>query len=68
MAKVTNLSRVRKQRQRDARRAAADENSVRFGRTAEEKARDTRAAEDARRHVDDHQLERPCPDDPSSDP
>lgn len=47
MAEIVNLRQVRKVRQRDEKRAAADENAARFGRTkalkALEKARNDRA-------------------------
>lgn len=47
MAEIVNLRQARKARQRDEKRAAADENAARFGRTkalkALEKARNDRA-------------------------
>ncbi|MFN4171370.1 MAG: DUF4169 family protein [Pseudorhodobacter sp.] len=52
MAEVTNLNRVRKDRVRAARRAQADANAVKFGRSKSEKEREAAAAEKARRDLD----------------
>ena len=52
--KLVSLSRARKARDREARRAAADANAAKFGRTRTEKARDkAEAARDAAR-LDGH--------------
>lgn len=52
-----NLNKARKARVRDERRARADENAVRFGRTKSEKTQE-RAAESARiRKLDAHRRE-----------
>lgn len=54
MSKVTNLNRFRKSRDRDRKRAAADENAVKFGRTKAQKSLDTARAEKAQRSLDGH--------------
>lgn len=46
MAKIVNLSCARKAKDRDKARAKADENAVKYGRTAGQKARE--AADQAR--------------------
>ncbi len=46
MAKIVNLSSARKAKDRDKARAKADENAVKYGRTAGQKARE--AADQAR--------------------
>lgn len=54
MADVTNLNRFRKARARDRKRAEADENAIRFGRTKSEKALDKARADKAARNLDAH--------------
>lgn len=54
MAEPINLNRFRKQQARVKKRAEADENAVKFGRTKGEKQRDRTQAERATRHVDGH--------------
>ena len=49
-----NLSRYRKNKARAERKARADENAVKFGRTKAEKARDRARADKARRDLDGH--------------
>ena len=56
--KPVNLNRVRKDKARAEKRARADENAVKFGRTKAEKARDADAADKADRHVDSHKRDR----------
>ncbi|MEQ8895525.1 MAG: DUF4169 family protein [Roseovarius sp.] len=56
--KPVNLNRVRKDKARAEKRARADENAVKFGRTKAEKTRDTSAADKAGRHIDDHKRDR----------
>jgi len=53
-----NLNRVRKDRSRAEKRARADENAVKFGRTKGQKARDLSASAKAAKHLDDHERER----------
>ncbi|WP_397542080.1 DUF4169 family protein [Roseovarius salis] len=55
--KPVNLNRVRKQKARAEKRARADENAVKFGRSKAEKARDEANSERANRHVDGHKRE-----------
>ncbi|MFB9150228.1 DUF4169 family protein [Roseovarius ramblicola] len=49
-----NLNRVRKQKARAAKKARADGNAARFGRTRAQKAEDAAAAARARAHLDAH--------------
>jgi len=57
MGKPVNLNRVRKDKARAEKKARADENAVRFGRTKAEKTRDTvESAREQSRH-DDHKLD-----------
>lgn len=56
--KPVNLNRVRKDKARAEKRARADENAVKFGRTKAEKARDDAAADKAGKHIDDHKRDR----------
>ncbi|MEE4188667.1 MAG: DUF4169 family protein [Roseobacter sp.] len=52
MSRPINLKRVRKSRARDEKRARADENAVKFGRTKTEKQREA-----AQRTNDAHRLD-----------
>jgi hypothetical protein len=52
-----NLNKVRKDRARDEKRARADENAVKFGRTKAEKARDAAEKGASVRHLDGHKRE-----------
>jgi hypothetical protein len=54
MAKVVNLSRVRKSRARDDKKAQAGANAVKFGRTRVEKLQNTAQKEKQRRILDGH--------------
>ena len=54
MAKVVNLRSARKARDRDARKATANQNSARFGRSKAEKQLDAAEADKARRELDGH--------------
>lgn len=54
MSSVTNLNRFRKHKARADKRARADENAVRFGRTKAEKQADDAANAAAQRHLDGH--------------
>ncbi|TRD15700.1 DUF4169 family protein [Palleronia caenipelagi] len=58
MSKVVNLGRVRKDKERAARRRQADANSARFGETkADRQARQTREVR-AREQLDGHRRDR----------
>ena len=57
MSKIVNLNRARKARARADRKARADENAIKFGRTKAEKAKDRQAADKATRDLDGHQRE-----------
>ena len=50
-----NLNRLRKQKARAEKRARADENAVRFGRTKAEKTLERTRAEKAARDLDGHE-------------
>lgn len=52
MAEITNLNRVRKDKARAEKRAQADANSVKFGRSKAERAREAADAEKLRRDLD----------------
>lgn len=55
MSKPVNLNRFRKDKARADKKARADENAVKFGRTKAEKSRDQSEAEKAKRHLDGHE-------------
>ncbi|MFZ0099637.1 MAG: DUF4169 family protein [Gemmobacter sp.] len=57
MAEVVNLNRFRKDRQRAEKRAEADANAARFGRTKAEKDLEKQRAAKAARELDAHQRE-----------
>jgi hypothetical protein len=52
MAEITNLNRVRKDKARAEKRAQAEANAVKFGRTKAERAREGAEAEKTRRDLD----------------
>ncbi|CUJ94167.1 hypothetical protein PH7735_01714 [Shimia thalassica] len=54
MAEPVNLNRFRKQKARADKKARADENAVRFGRTKAEKNREQNEADKAASHIDSH--------------
>lgn len=54
MSNTINLNQFRKQKAREERRAEADANAVKFGRTKAERQREAEAAERARQHLDAH--------------
>ena len=54
MAEPVNLNRVRKQKARAEKKARADANAAKFGRSKAETPRDTAAAARAQRHLDGH--------------
>lgn len=57
MAQPVNLNRVRKQRARDAKKARADENAVRFGRSKAVRDADRVRSDKAARELDGHKRE-----------
>ena len=57
MAEPVNLNRFRKQKARAEKKARADENTVKFGRTKSEKQRDKAQSDKAIRHLDGHKNE-----------
>jgi len=57
MSKVTNLNRFRKNKARAGKRARADENAVKFGRSKAQKRIERTRAEKARRELDGHETE-----------
>jgi hypothetical protein len=52
MSKVTNLNQFRKAKARDDKRAKADENAVKFGRTKAQRDLEKAQAEKTRRDLD----------------
>ena len=61
--KVVSLSRVRKARARDAKRADADANAAKHGRTRAERIRMAAETEKARRDLAAHRRDTPPEDD-----
>ncbi len=59
-----NLNRYRKQKARDAKRARADANAAKFGRTKGARAAQDAERDRADRALDGHQRPNPVPDDP----
>lgn len=57
MAEVVNLKAARKQAENAKKRAQADANAAKFGRTKAEKARDMAEAELARQRLDAHRMD-----------
>ena len=57
MARVTNLKRFRKEKARAEKRARADENAARFGRSKAQKALEQARAEKSARLLDAHRRE-----------
>ncbi len=51
---IVNLNKARKDRAKALKRARADENSAKFGRSKQQKKADQKAVEAARAHVDQH--------------
>ena len=52
MSNVTSLNKFRKAKARDAKRASADENAVKFGRSKAQKDLEAARAEKAKRELD----------------
>ncbi|SFM17061.1 DUF4169 family protein [Shimia aestuarii] len=59
MSEPVNLNRFRKQKARADKKARADQNAIKFGRTKVEKQRDKAEAEKASRHIDGHKRDDP---------
>ncbi len=59
MARVVNLNTIRKQKARAEKRARADANAVKFGRSKAETQLDKARADKARRGLDQHRREDP---------
>ncbi|WP_121629674.1 DUF4169 family protein [Tropicibacter alexandrii] len=57
MSKVVNLTRFRKQKAREDKRRAGDENAVRHGVSKAQKSLDQARADKDRRDLDGHELE-----------
>ncbi len=58
MAEPVNLNRYRKAKARADRKARADENAVRFGRSKPEKELEKARADKAKTSVDSHKLDK----------
>ncbi len=54
---VVGLGKVRKARERDLRKAVADENAVKFGRTKAQKILEATKSEQARKMLDSNRIE-----------
>ena len=54
MSEPVNLNRFRKEKARASKKARADENSVKYGRTKAEKQRDIQQSEKSIRDLDGH--------------
>ncbi|SHK23624.1 protein of unknown function [Shimia gijangensis] len=54
MAQPVNLNRFKKQKARAKKKARADENSMKFGRTGLEKQREKSELDKTVRHIDGH--------------
>ncbi|SDG24409.1 DUF4169 family protein [Alloyangia pacifica] len=59
MSNVINLNRFRKDRARAEKRAQADENAARHGRSKAERQRETNAAAKSARDLEGHKLDTP---------
>lgn len=58
MSKPVNLNQVRKARERSDKRALADENAVKFGRTKADKELDATRAQKAQDTLDQHRRDK----------
>ena len=58
MSEPVNLNRFRKEKARAAKKARADENSVKYGRTKAEKQRAIQQSEKSIRELDGHKRDR----------
>ncbi|WP_226621401.1 DUF4169 family protein [Alloyangia pacifica] len=66
MSNVINLNRVRKDRARAEKRAQADENAARHGRSKAEKQREAAEAKKSERDLEGHKLDAAA--DPTAEP
>jgi len=57
MSKPVNLNRFRKERDRVKKRLQSDENAVKYGLTKNQKSREKKISDAARRSLDGHKLE-----------
>ena len=57
MSEPVNLNRFRKARARAEKKARADENAIKFGRTKAERNADEAQADTATRHLDGHKID-----------
>lgn len=57
MADIVNLNRFRKEKARNAKRAQADENAVKFGRSKADKRRDDALRDKEVLQLDQHRLD-----------
>lgn len=57
MREIVNLNRARKTRTRDEKRAGADANAIKFGRSKAERVIDAARSDKARQMLDQHKLE-----------
>lgn len=58
MGKPVNLNQFRKQKERAEKKARAEENAVKFGRSKVDKQLDRARADKARRDHDSHEIEK----------
>lgn len=58
MTQTVNLNKVRKERTRADKKARADENARRFGRSKAEKLQEKTQSDKAARHLDGHKTEK----------
>jgi len=58
VTKPINLNRIRKKRARSERKDKADTNAKKFGRTKRERTEDELSRKLARRHLDQHRLDK----------
>ncbi len=58
MSEITNLNQARKARARDAKRAEADANAVKFGRTKAERIAEAASSTKARNMLDQQELDK----------
>ncbi len=57
MTSPINLNKARKARAKEQKRAKADENAIKFGRTKAEKTKEAQSRSAAIRHIDGHRRE-----------
>ncbi|MGI3171512.1 DUF4169 family protein [Pseudooceanicola sp. C21-150M6] len=57
MADIVNLNRFRKHKAREDKRATADQNALKHGRSKSDKARDQLEKNQQERHLDNHRID-----------